>query len=90
MVVENLCVTAASLPAEVNVWIVEVLSPAGVATGERAEEGVGEQTGHLLLRHSDGVAGASFEEGYWLGEEPRRTEEGQNHLFLCLKRHLSM
>lgn len=62
-----------ALPEEVDVWVVAVLGPSGVAAGERAEEGVGEQTGHLLLRHGDGVAGASLEEGYRLGEEQGRS-----------------
>lgn len=62
-----------ALPEEVDVWVVVVLGPSGVAAGERAEEGVGEQTGHLLLRHGDGVAGASLEEGYRLGEEQGRS-----------------
>lgn len=85
-----MCTPAALLPEEVDVWVVVVLIPPGVAPGERAEEGIGEQTGHLLLRHGDGVAGASLEEGYRLGEEQGRAEEGQNNLFFCLKRHLSM
>lgn len=55
------------LPDEVDVWVVAVLSPSRVASREGAEEGVGEQTCHLLLRHSDGVVHASLEEGYRLG-----------------------
>lgn len=66
------CGPTASLPEEVDVWVVVILSSSGVAPRERAEEGVGEQTGHLLLRHGDGVAGASLEEGYRLGEEQGR------------------
>lgn len=57
------------LPEEVDIWIVAVLRPSGVASGEGAEEGVGEQTCHLLLRHGDGVAHAFREEGYRLEEE---------------------
>lgn len=59
------------LPEEVDIWIVAVLRPSGVASGEGTEEGVGEQTCHLLLRHGDGVAHAFLEEGYWLEEEQR-------------------
>lgn len=59
------------LPGKVDVRVVTVLGLPGVPPGERAEEGVGEQTCHLLLRHGDGVAHASLEEGYWLKEEER-------------------
>lgn len=58
-----------ALPEEVDVWVVAVLRPSGVASGESAEEGVGEQTCHLLLRHGDGVVHAFLEEGYRLEEE---------------------
>ncbi len=63
--------TSLTLPAEVDVWVVVVLRPSGVASGKGAEEGVGEQTCHLLLRHGDGVVHASLEEGYRLEEEQR-------------------
>lgn len=59
------------LPEEVDVGVVAVLSLSGVSSGEGAEEGVGEQTCHLLLRHGDGVVHASLEKGYWLEEEQR-------------------
>lgn len=67
-------------PEKVDAWVVVVLAPSGVAPGEGAEEGVGEQTCHLLLRHGDGVVHAFPEERYWL-EGEGKTEEGQNHLF---------
>lgn len=60
-----------TLPDEVDVWVVAVFSPSRVAPWEGAEEGVGEQTCHLLLRHGDGVVHASLEEGYRLEEEQR-------------------
>lgn len=60
-----------TLPEEVDVWVVAVLSPSGVPSGEGTEEGVGEQTCHLLLRHGDGVVHAFLEEGYRLEEEQR-------------------
>lgn len=77
------CEPTAWLPEEVDVWVVVVLSPSGVAPGERAEEGIGEQTGHLLLRHGDGVAGASLEEWYRLGEEQGRSR-GRSKSFVSL------
>lgn len=58
--------TSLLLPDKVDVWIVAVLSSSRVASWEGAEEGVGEQTCHLLLRHSDGVVHAPLEEGYRL------------------------
>lgn len=63
--------TSLTLPEEVDVWVAVVLRPTGVASGEGAEEGVGEQTCHLLLRHGDGVVHASLEKGYRLEEEQR-------------------
>lgn len=60
-----------TLPKEVDVWVVAVLSLSGVSSGEGAEEGVGEQTCHLLLRHGDGVVHACLEEGYWLEVQQR-------------------
>lgn len=62
---------SATLPEKVNVWVVGVLGLSGIASREGAEEGVGEQTCHLLLRHGDGVVHACLEEGYWLEEENR-------------------
>lgn len=59
------------LPEKVDVRVVPVFAPSGVASGKGAEEGVGEQTCHLLLRHGDGVGRASLEEGYRLEEEQR-------------------
>lgn len=43
------------LPVEVDLWIIAVLGLAGVASGECAEESVGQETGYLLLRQSQGV-----------------------------------
>lgn len=57
------------IPEEVDVRVVGVLGLSGVASREGAEEGVGEQTCHLLLRHGDGVAHACLEEGYRLEGE---------------------
>lgn len=45
-----------TLPVEVYLGIVAVLRLAGVASGERAKECVGQKTGYLLLRESQGVA----------------------------------
>lgn len=45
----------AHLPVEVDLRIIAVLRLAGVASGECAEEGIGQKTGYLLLRHSQGV-----------------------------------
>lgn len=58
-----------TLPEKVDVWVVAVLSLSRIPSREGAEEGVGEQTCHLLLRHGDGVVHASFQEGYGLKEE---------------------
>jgi len=40
------------LPVEIDLGIIAVLRLAGVASGECAEEGVGQKTGYLLLRQS--------------------------------------
>lgn len=61
-----------TVPEEVDIWVVAVFCPPGVASGEGAEEGVGEQTCHLLLRHGDGVARAFLEERYRLEEVQQR------------------
>lgn len=56
-------------PDKVDIWIIPVLFPSGVAPGEGAEEGVGEQARHLLLRHGDGVVHACLEEWHRLEVE---------------------
>lgn len=43
------------LPVEVDLGIIAVLRLAGVASGECAEEGIGQKTGYLLLRQRKGV-----------------------------------
>lgn len=62
-----------TLPDKVDVWVVVVLISPRVAPREGAEDGIGEQTCHLLLRHGDGVVHASLEEGDRLEEEQRYT-----------------
>lgn len=61
------------LPEEVYIWEVGVLCLSGVPSRKGAEEGIGEQTRRLLLRHGDGVIHASFQERYWLEEERRHS-----------------
>lgn len=58
-----------TLPEKVDVWVVAVLSLSGVSSREGTKEGVCKQTGHLLLRHGDGVVHASFQEGDRLEEK---------------------
>lgn len=70
-----------TLPAKVDVWIVAVFSLSGVSTREGAEEGVGEQARHLLLRHGDGVVRPSLEEGHWL-QQKQRDNRGRSKSFV--------
>lgn len=57
---------------KVDVWVVAILGPPGAASREGAEESVGEQTGHLLLGHCDGVTHVPL-------QERDRLEEEQTH-----------
>lgn len=51
------------LPVEVDLGVIAVLGLAGVAPGECAEEGVGQQTGDLLLRQRQGVVHPRLQQG---------------------------
>lgn len=62
------------LPVEVDLWVIVVLRLAGVASGERAEEGVGQETGYLLLREGEGVVHPGLQKGNRL-EREKETEE---------------
>lgn len=61
-------------PDKVDIGVIPVLLTSGVASGEGAEEGVGEQTCHLLLRHGDGVRHACLEERHRLEVEQTYSE----------------
>lgn len=65
------------LPVEVDLRIIAVLRLAGVASGECAEEGVGQQAGYLLLRHSQGVVHPRLEQGNRLKTERDTNLESQ-------------
>lgn len=65
------------LPVEVDLRIIAVLRLAGVASGECAEEGVGQQAGYLLLRHSQGVVHPCLEQGNRLKTERDTNLESQ-------------
>ena len=63
------------LPVEVDLGIIAVLRLAGVASGECAEEGVGQKTGYLLLRQSEGVVHPCLQQGNRLERERERERE---------------
>lgn len=71
-------------PDKVDIRVIPVLLPSGVAAGEGAEEGVGEQTRHLLLRHGDGVGHACLEERHRL-EGAQKSSQARSKSFETLK-----
>lgn len=64
------------LPVEINLRVVVVLRLAGVAPGERTEEGIGQQAGNLFLGQSQGLIHILLKQGDWLqkweGERGRK------------------